>query len=228
MSLTTPAARRDLTYHLHPSTNLRSVQTEGPLVITRGEGVYVFDEEGHRYLDGLAGLWCASLGFSERRLAEAAYRQMKELPFYHSFAGKVPAVSTLLAEALIRIAPAGMRRALFANSGSEANDTAVKLAWYVNNALGRPEEKIISRQRLPRHDDRRREPHRSRFRADRFRFAHRPLPAHRLSALLSGRTRGKRGGVRHAARLEPRAADPARRPRHDRAFFAERSWAPEA
>src|SRR5258705_3061196 len=73
---------------------------------------------------------------------------MNELPFYHSFAGKVPAVSTLLAEALIRIAPAGMRRALFANSGSEANDTAVKLAWYVNNALGRPQKKkIISRQR---------------------------------------------------------------------------------
>jgi 4-aminobutyrate--pyruvate transaminase len=148
MSLTTPAARRDLAYHLHPSTNLRSVQTEGPLVIARGEGVYVYDDEGRRYLDGLAGLWCASLGFSERRLADAAYRQMTELPFYHSFAGKVPAVTTLLAEALIRIAPRGMSRALFANSGSEANDTAVKLAWYVNNALGRPQKKkIVSRQR---------------------------------------------------------------------------------
>jgi len=148
MSLTTPAARRDLSYHLHPATNLRSVQTEGPLVITRGEGVYVYDDEGRRYLEGMAGLWCASLGFSERRLAEAAYRQMCELPFYHSFAGKVPAISTELAERLIRMAPAGMARVLFANSGSEANDTAVKLAWYVNNALGRPrKKKIISRQR---------------------------------------------------------------------------------
>jgi 4-aminobutyrate--pyruvate transaminase len=148
MSLTTSAARRDLAYHLHPSTNLRSVQTDGPLVITRGEGVYVYDDEGRRYLEGLAGLWCASLGFSERRLAEAAHRQMTELPFYHSFSGRVPAVTTLLAEALIRIAPAGMSRALFANSGSEANDAAVKLAWYVNNALGRPhKKKIISRQR---------------------------------------------------------------------------------
>jgi len=148
MSLTTPAARRDLSFHLHPATNLRSVQTEGPLVITRGEGVYVYDDEGRRYLEGMAGLWCASLGFSERRLAEAAYRQMCELPFYHSFAGKVPAISTELAERLIRMAPAGMARVLFANSGSEANDTAVKLAWYVNNALGRPrKKKIISRQR---------------------------------------------------------------------------------
>jgi len=148
MSLTTPAARRDLSYHLHPATNLRSVQAEGPLVITRGEGVYVYDDEGRRYLEGMAGLWCASLGFSERRLADAAYRQMCELPFYHSFAGKVPAISTELAERLIRMAPAGMSRVLFANSGSEANDTAVKLVWYVNNALGRPrKKKIISRQR---------------------------------------------------------------------------------
>jgi 4-aminobutyrate--pyruvate transaminase len=148
MSLNTPAARRDQSFHLHPATNLRTVQKEGPLVITRGEGVYVHDDEGRRYIEGMAGLWCASLGFSERRLADAAYRQMCELPFYHSFAGKVPAISTELAERLIGLAPAGMGKALFANSGSEANDTAIKLAWYVNNALGRPQKKkIISRQR---------------------------------------------------------------------------------
>ena len=148
MSLTTPAARRDLAYHLHPATNLRSVQAEGPLVVTRGDGVYVYDDEGRRYLEAMAGLWCASLGFSERRLADAAYRQMCELPFYHSFSGKVPAISAELAERLIGIAPPGMGKVLFANSGSEANDTAIKLAWYVNNALGRPrKKKIISRQR---------------------------------------------------------------------------------
>ncbi len=148
MPLTSPAARRDLSFHLHPATNLRQVQAEGPLVITRGEGVYVYDDEGRRYVEGMAGLWCASLGFSERRLADAAYRQLCTLPFYHSFAGKVPAVSTELAERLIAIAPSGMAKVLFANSGSEANDTAIKLAWYVNNALGRPrKKKIISRQR---------------------------------------------------------------------------------
>ena len=148
MSLTTPAARRDQSFHLHPATNLRTVQKEGPLVITLGEGVYVYDDEGRRYLEGMSGLWCASLGFSERRLAEAAYRQMCELPFYHSFAGKVPAIATELAARLVLMAPAGMGKVLFANSGSEANDTAIKLAWYINNALGRPQKKkIISRQR---------------------------------------------------------------------------------
>src|SRR5256885_15285121 len=147
MSQTTAAAR-DQSFHLHPATNLRTVQKEGTFVIARGEGVYVSDEEGRRYLEGMAGLWCASLGFSERRLADAAHRQMLELPFYHSFAGKVPAISTELAERLIGIAPAGMSKVLFANSGSEANDTAIKLAWYINNALGRPrKKKIISRQR---------------------------------------------------------------------------------
>src|SRR5438046_6721302 len=148
MPLNTLAARRDQAFHVHPSTNLRVVQREGPLVITRGDGVYVYDDEGRRYIEGMAGLWCASLGFSERRLADAAYRQMCELPFYHSFGGKVPAISTELAERLIRMAPTGMGKVLFANSGSEANDTAIKLAWYVNNALGRPQKKkIISRQR---------------------------------------------------------------------------------
>jgi 4-aminobutyrate--pyruvate transaminase len=148
MSLTTPAARRDRSFHLHPATNLRAVLTEGPLVITRGEGVHVYDDEGRRYIEGMAGLWCASLGFSERRLADAAHRQMLELPFYHSFGGKVPAISAELAERLIGIAPAGMGKVLFANSGSEANDTAIKLAWYVNNALGRPgKKKIVSRNR---------------------------------------------------------------------------------
>ena len=105
----TPAARRDLAYHLHPSTNLRQVASDGPLVITRGEGVYVFDEHGNRYLEGMAGLWCASLGFSERRLAEAAYRQMRELPFYHAFAGKVPAVATELARSWSRSRRRGSR-----------------------------------------------------------------------------------------------------------------------
>ena len=144
----TPAAKRDLAYHLHPSTNLRQLESEGPLVIARGEGVYVFDEQGKCYLEGMAGLWCASLGFSERRLAEAAHRQMLELPFYHAFAGKVPAIATELAEKLVSIAPAGLARVLFANSGSEANDTAIKLVWYYNNALGRAEKKkIIGRQK---------------------------------------------------------------------------------
>jgi 4-aminobutyrate--pyruvate transaminase len=142
------SARRDRAYHLHPTTNLASVQSDGPLVIAGGDGVYVVDDAGNRYLEGMAGLWCAGLGFSERRLAEAAYRQMKTLPFYHAFSGKVAAVTTELAERIIAIAPEGLSKVFFANSGSEANDSAVKMVWYYNNALGRTgKKKIISRKK---------------------------------------------------------------------------------
>ena len=140
------SARRDIATSIHPYTNLKLHETEGPLVITEGDGVFVRDENGNRYLEGLAGLWCASLGFSERRLAEAAYQQMLKLPFYHTFAHKAHDVGIELAEKLLSIAPAPMAKVFFVNSGSEANDTVVKLIWYYNNAIGRPKKKkIISR-----------------------------------------------------------------------------------
>ena len=85
----TAAARSDIAHHLHPYTQLRQLEQDGPLVITRGDGVHVIDEHGNRYLEGMAGLWCASLGFSEKRLADAAHRQMLQLPYYHAFSGKV-------------------------------------------------------------------------------------------------------------------------------------------
>jgi 4-aminobutyrate--pyruvate transaminase len=142
------AAARDHAYYVHPYTNLAAHQSERPLVIERGDGVYVIDQDGKRYLEAMAGLWCASLGFSERRLADAAHRQMLALPFYHSFGGKSPAITLELAEALIKLAPVPMAKALFASSGSESNDTAVKLVWYLNNALGRPQKKkIIARHK---------------------------------------------------------------------------------
>ena len=140
------SARRDIATSIHPYTNLKLHETEGPMVITEGDGVFVRDENGKRYLEGLAGLWCASLGFSERRLAEAAYRQMLKLPFYHTFAHKAHDIGIELAEKLLSIAPVPMEKVFFVNSGSEANDTVVKLVWYYNNALGRPQKKkIISR-----------------------------------------------------------------------------------
>jgi 4-aminobutyrate--pyruvate transaminase len=133
---------------IHPYSDLRALETAGPLVITRGEGVHVIDEAGNRYLDAMAGLWCASLGFSEPRLAGAAKRQMETLGFYHLFTGKSHQPAIELAERLLAMAPAPFARVFFANSGSEAVDTAVKLVWYANNALGRPEKKkIISRRR---------------------------------------------------------------------------------
>lgn len=137
------AQARDIAYQVHPQTNLRLHQTEGPLVVERGEGAYVFDDTGRRYLEGMAGLWCASLGFSERRLAEAAYEQMKTLPYYHTFNGRSHPASIDLAEKLIEIAPVPMSKVLFQSSGSEANDTAIKLVWYYHNAVGKPKKKKI-------------------------------------------------------------------------------------
>ena len=140
-------ASRD-THSIHPYTNLKLHETQGPLVITEGDGVFVRDENGKTYLEALSGLWCVSLGFSERRLAEAAYRQMLKLPYYHTFAHKAHDVGIELAEKLLSIAPVPMSKVFFVNSGSEANDTIVKLVWYYNNALGRPaKKKIISRDR---------------------------------------------------------------------------------
>jgi 4-aminobutyrate--pyruvate transaminase len=142
----TSSATRDIATAIHPYTNLKLHETEGPLVITEGDGVFVRGEDGKMYLEGLAGLWCASLGFSERRLAEAAYRQMLKLPFYHTFAHKATDIGIELAEKLLSIAPVPMSKVFFVNSGSEANDTAVKLVWYYNNAIGRlQKKKIISR-----------------------------------------------------------------------------------
>jgi 4-aminobutyrate--pyruvate transaminase len=142
------AAARDIAYSVHPYTNLKRHLETGPLVITRGEGVRVFDEAGNAYIEGLAGLWCTALGFSEERLVDAAMRGLRSLPFYHGFGGKAAEPAIDLAEALIRLSPVPMSKVLFANSGSEANDTAIKLIWYYNNAIGRAEKKkIICRTR---------------------------------------------------------------------------------
>jgi 4-aminobutyrate---pyruvate transaminase len=139
---------KDLANVLHPYTNLRSHERTGPLVMVRGEGVAVFDEQGRRYIDAMAGLWCASLGFSEPRLAEAAQRQMQRLGFYHMFSHKAHEPGIELAARLVAMAPAPMSKVMFANSGSEAIDTAIKLVWYFNNALGRPaKKKVIARKR---------------------------------------------------------------------------------
>ena len=146
-----PAGRSDIAHHLHPYTQLRQLEREGPLVIVKGDGVHVVDEHGQRYLEGMAGLWCASLGFSEGRLADVAAQQMRALPYYHSFSGKVPGPVTDLVAKMMQWAPTpalARGRVLFANSGSESNDTAFKLVRYYNNARGKPlKKKIIARQK---------------------------------------------------------------------------------
>jgi 4-aminobutyrate--pyruvate transaminase len=141
-------AARDIAYHLHPYTDAAKHESEGPLILTSGKGIHVFDENGKSYVEGLSGLWCVSLGFGEERLVEAAAKQMRKLPYYHTFAHKTADVTVELAERLIKMAPVPMSHAFFCNSGSEANDTVVKMVWYYSNALGRPnKKKIISRMK---------------------------------------------------------------------------------
>ncbi|HEX9570510.1 MAG TPA: aspartate aminotransferase family protein [Rhodospirillales bacterium] len=142
------AASRDIAYQVHGYTNLKKHLEKGPLIITGGKGVRVTDDAGNTYIEGLAGLWCTALGFDEPRLVDAATRALKKLPYYQGFSHRTADVTIDLAEKLIGIAPVPISKVLFANSGSEANDLAIKLIWYYNNALGRPQKKkIISRVR---------------------------------------------------------------------------------
>ncbi len=143
-----PTARRDIAHHLHPHTNLARHEETGPLVLTHGKGIYVYDEQGKEYIEGMAGLWCTSLGFGEEALVQAAGEQLRRLPYYHSFGHKSHQPAIALAERLIEVAPVPMSKVFFTTSGSEANDTVVKLVWYYNNARGRPDKKkIIARHK---------------------------------------------------------------------------------
>jgi 4-aminobutyrate--pyruvate transaminase len=137
------AAARDIANVLHPYTDLVAHQEVGPVVITHGKGVRVWDDTGKDYIESVAGLWCASLGFDNERLVQVAATQMRKLPFYHSFTAKSHEPVIDLAEMLIARAPLPMSKVFFANSGSEANDTAIKMVWYFNNALGRPNKKKL-------------------------------------------------------------------------------------
>ncbi|HET6236647.1 MAG TPA: aspartate aminotransferase family protein [Acetobacteraceae bacterium] len=141
--LANSAAARDIANVLHPYTDLKTHLEVGPVVISRGKGVRVWDDSGKDYIESIAGLWCASLGFDNERLVQAAVTQMRKLPFYHAFTAKSHEPVIDLAEMLIARAPVPMSKVFFANSGSEANDSAIKMIWYFNNALGREKKKKI-------------------------------------------------------------------------------------
>lgn len=147
MSTHASTVQNDLASLIHPNTNLAQHREVGPLVISRGDGVRVFDEQGNAYIEAMSGLWSVALGFSEQRLVDAAVEQFKQLPYYHSFSHKTNAPAAALAAKLAELAPGDLNHVFFTNSGSEANDSVVKMVWYVNNALGRPaRKKFISRQ----------------------------------------------------------------------------------
>jgi 4-aminobutyrate--pyruvate transaminase len=143
---------RDIANVVHMQTNLATYAETGGALMVKGDGVYVIDDAGNRYIEGMAAMWCSSLGFSETRLAEVAYKQMLALPYYHLFSkSNLPSID--LAEKLVQIAPRSeghppLTKVLFQCSGSEANDTAIKLIWYYFNAIGKPaKKKIIGRER---------------------------------------------------------------------------------
>lgn len=139
---------RDMNCHLHGQSYVSWSERTAPMVIVRGEGVYVWDETGRRYLDAMAGVGNATLGYSEPRLIETAMQQLRRLPFQHTFGNRTTEQTAELAERLVQLAPSPMAKTYFACSGSEANDSAIMLAWYYWRALGQPaRRKILSHRR---------------------------------------------------------------------------------
>jgi 4-aminobutyrate--pyruvate transaminase len=132
---------RDVETLIHPYTNLAAFRDVGPTIFERGKGVRLYDVDGKDYIEGMAGLWCTALGYDNRELVEAARVQMEKLPFTHLFTGKSHDPAIELAEKLKEMAPFRVSKSLFGCSGSDANDTQMKLVWYMNNALGRPNKK---------------------------------------------------------------------------------------
>jgi len=141
-------ATRDVETLVHPYTNLSRFRDTGPLIIERGQGVYVYDTDGKPYIEAMAGLWCTALGYGNQELVEAAREQMSKLSFTHLFGGRSHEPAIELAEKIKALAPCPTSKVFFTSSGSETNDSQVKLAWYYNNAIGRPnKKKIIARMR---------------------------------------------------------------------------------
>ena len=137
---------RDIASVLHPQTNAKTHLEVGPTVIVRGEGVHVIDDEGNRYLDSGAGLWCNSIGYSNERVAKVAFEALNNLAYFPIFKHQSHHAVIDLSEKLLSMAPVPMSKVMLQCSGSEANDTAVKIAWYYWHALGKPEKrKIITR-----------------------------------------------------------------------------------
>ncbi|MDA0681310.1 MAG: aminotransferase [Proteobacteria bacterium] len=139
----------DRRYNFHPFTALGEHEKHGPpVVMVRGEGVWLEDSAGRRYIDGMAGLWCVNVGYGRSEIAEAMRHQAETLSYCHGFSSMSSDMPAVLAKRLIGNAPVPMSKIFFGNSGSDANDTQVKLVWYYHNTLGKPKKKkIIARQR---------------------------------------------------------------------------------
>ncbi len=133
----------DALHHLHPFTDTAALNKKGVRVIKRAEGVYLWDSEDRKFLDGMAGLWCVNVGYGRKEIMDAAYQQMQQLPYYNSFfqTSHPPAIE--LAAKISEVTPAGFNRVFFCGSGSEANDTVVRMVRHYWAALGKPDKKVV-------------------------------------------------------------------------------------
>ncbi|MBM3482870.1 MAG: aspartate aminotransferase family protein [Alphaproteobacteria bacterium] len=137
----------DHRHHLHPFTDYKDMLAKASRIIVKAEGVYLWDSEGERLIDGMAGLWCVNMGYGRKELAEAAYRQMLELPYYNTFFQTATPPPIELGKAIAEVTPKGLDHVFYANSGSEANDSVVKIVRYFWKLQGKPDKSIfISRE----------------------------------------------------------------------------------
>ncbi|WP_430460997.1 aspartate aminotransferase family protein [Thalassolituus sp. LLYu03] len=143
MSHLTEIQKEDAQYHLHPFTNTGRLNKKGARVITRAEGVYIWDEGGQKILDGMAGLWCVNLGYGRKELAEVAYEQMNTLPYYNTFFQTTNGPAAALAKAIASVTPGDLNHIFFANSGSEAIDTIMRLARHYWAIKGKPYRNVL-------------------------------------------------------------------------------------
>ena len=133
----------DAAHHIHPFTDQAAMNAKGARVITKAKGIYLWDSEGEKLLDGMAGLWCVNLGYSRQELADAATRQMMQLPYYNTFFHTTHPPAVMLAAKLAEISPGDLNHVFFSGSGSEANDTNMRMVRHYWATVGKPEKKVI-------------------------------------------------------------------------------------
>ena len=187
------AQTRDMNALMHPFTNVRMLEEDGPLIIERGQGIRVYDTQGRDYIEAMAGLWSTALGWGDDELAETAALEMKKLSYGHVFAGKSHEPAAALAEKLKEISPFPVGKVFFACSGSEANDTQIKFAWYAANARGQTKRKKIIARHMAYHGVTMGsgQPVRHPGQSQGLRCALRLRASHRHAALLSRRRTGR-------------------------------------
>ena len=133
----------DAAHHLHPFSDTNALNERGARVITKANGVFLTDSDGNEFLDAMAGLWCVNIGYGREELAEAAARQMKQLPYYNTFFMTTHPPVVALSQKLAEVTPEGMNRVFYAGSGSEANDTNIRFVRHYWASQGKPEKRVI-------------------------------------------------------------------------------------